>query len=103
MYPMLNPQTNPHPYPINIENFQFKASPSSSNFVRCGSKFCSLLHSFDKGSPHKPKFPMLNTSKNIRFTNSAGIFPSSLFDERSNDSSADKFPKNDGIAPVKLL
>lgn len=31
------------------------------------------------------------------------MLPLSLFDERSNDSSATKFPDDGGILPVKLL
>ena len=42
-------------------------------------------------------------AKNVRLVNCMGISPLSLFEERSNDSSANKFAKDDGICPIRLL
>ena len=44
-----------------------------------------------------------NTAKNVKLVNCIGISPMSLFEERSNDSSDDKFATDGGIWPVKLL
>ncbi|KAK5786896.1 hypothetical protein PVK06_041545 [Gossypium arboreum] len=55
MYPKLTPSTNPHPYPISIENLQFSSSSSPSNLAGI---FSSLSHLLDNGSRYKPKLPM---------------------------------------------
>jgi hypothetical protein len=44
-----------------------------------------------------------NTAKNVKLVNCAGISPTNLFEERSNDSSVDKFANDGEIWPVKLL
>ena len=42
-------------------------------------------------------------AKNVKLVNCIGISPVSIFEERSKDSSTDKFANDDGICPFSLL
>ncbi|WRX25383.1 hypothetical protein QQP08_017870 [Theobroma cacao] len=96
---------NPHPYPINA-TFHPNRIPdfeSSSNGKVGDGGFGVSLQDFDNGRPHNPKFPSSIKERNIKSTNSSGIFPTNSFDERSSHSSWVKFPSDGGISPPILL
>ncbi|TYI61197.1 hypothetical protein E1A91_D10G156200v1 [Gossypium mustelinum] len=59
VYPIENPITNPHPYPINMTFQTDKPSIHKSSPSFCGS-ICepTSLHFFVKGTPHNLVFPM---------------------------------------------
>ena len=58
MYPSDKPITNPDPYPIMAisQSNDLEASFSPWNIVDADSWALSLLHFFDTGNPHNPKF-----------------------------------------------
>ncbi|QHN78158.1 hypothetical protein HN873_067615 [Arachis hypogaea] len=77
-----------------------------------GNKFILVVHQlFENVSNYFPLgigptnwfWERFKTSRKFRLVSSAGIFPSSIVEERSNDSRFVKFPKERGIGPMRLL
>ena len=111
------PITNPYPYPINVI-FQSNPLSNSASASFESSSVSPTMHFFDNGNPYSPEFPLyesfpdvsnrlprgivlvrlfwkrFETSRNIKLVNSCRILPISLFEEKSNDSSNFKFPKD---------